>query len=61
MAMAMDKSSSPIEAILTESASIRPETFERVANREEGAPSEGNLTDRIRKLQNGASRVSTAS
>jgi chromosome segregation ATPase len=61
MAMAMDKSGSPIEAILTESASIRPEGFERIANGEGAAPPEGNLTDRIRKLQNGASRVSTAS
>jgi chromosome segregation ATPase len=61
MAMAMDKSGSQIEAILTESASIRPDAFERGANGDESAPPEGNLTDRIRKLQNGASRVSTAS
>jgi hypothetical protein len=27
---------------------------------ESAAPPEGNLTDRIRKLQNGASRLSTA-
>ena len=61
MAMAMDKSGSPIEALLTESASIRPDAFETGPNGEQSAPPEGNLTERIRKLQNGASRVSTAS
>jgi len=60
MALAMDKSG-PIEAILTESASIRPEAFERRPDGAAAAPSSGNLTERIRKLQNGASRVPTTS
>ena len=59
MALAMDKSGSPIAAIMAETASMRPESF--AAGREAGAAPEGNLTDRIRKLQNGASRVSSPS
>jgi len=61
MALAMDKSGSPIATIMAEAASMRPETFERAANGEGGTTPEGNLTDRIRKLQNGASRVSSPS
>jgi chromosome segregation ATPase len=61
MALTMDKSGAPIAAIMAESAGARPEAFERAANGEGGAPPEGNLADRIRKLQNGASRVSSPS
>jgi chromosome segregation ATPase len=60
MALAMDKSGS-IEAILTETASIRPEAFEARPDGDDEAPASGNLTERIRKLQNGASRISTNS
>jgi chromosome segregation ATPase len=61
MAMARDKTGSPIAAILTEPASIRPEGLERVANLDDRAPRGATLTDRIRTLQKAASRVSTAS
>ena len=44
---------------MAETANIRPETF--AANREGGAAPDANLTDRIRKLQNGASRVTSPS
>jgi chromosome segregation ATPase len=62
MVMTMDKAG-PIEAILAASASIRPEAYQRGPSPDadaEPAP-EGNLTDRIRKLQNGASRASPTS
>jgi chromosome segregation ATPase len=59
MAMAMDKPGSPMQAILAEAASMRPDPFDRIPAGEQ--PPEASLTDRIRKLQNGASRVSTTS
>jgi chromosome segregation ATPase len=59
--MSMDKPGSPIAQILEETASIRPAGFERVTNGDDGRPPEGSLTERIRKLQQATSRVSTAS
>jgi hypothetical protein len=53
MVMTLDKDG-PIEAILTESES--PEPYQRAPDTAGSAP-EGNLTDRIRKLKNGASRA----
>jgi chromosome segregation ATPase len=61
MVLTTDKSAAPIATIMAESAGNRLETFERAANRDVDAPPEGNLTDRIRKLQSGAPRVSNAS
>jgi chromosome segregation ATPase len=49
----------PIEAIDTESASIRPEAFEPGSKGEAGH--RGNLTERIRMLERGISRVTTPS
>jgi chromosome segregation ATPase len=62
MVMTMDKAG-PIEAILAASASIRPEAYQRGPSPDADAEPvpEGNLTDRIRKLQNGASRASPTS
>ncbi len=60
MALAMDKSGT-IDAMLTELAIIRPEAFESRPNGDDDATPTGNLTERIRKLQNGASRATTAS
>lgn len=59
--MSMDKAGSPIAEILKETASVRPASFERVANGNDGRPPESNLADRIRKLQKATSRVFTAS
>jgi hypothetical protein len=50
----------PIEAILTESESIQAEPYQRTPDATDPAPA-GNLTDRIRKLRNGASRAFPAS
>ncbi len=54
MTMTLEKSGSPIAAILADSAN-------GIDGGEVTAPRPGNLTDRIRALQSGASRVSTAS
>jgi len=59
--MSMNEAGSPIAAILTETAGIRPAGFERIANGGDPASSKGNLVERIRKLRNAASRVSSAS
>jgi hypothetical protein len=53
MTMTLEKSGSPIAAILADSANG--------IGGEVTAPRPGNLTDRIRALQPGASRISTAS
>jgi chromosome segregation ATPase len=53
MTMTLEKSGSPIAAILADSANG--------IGGEVTAPRPGNLTDRIRALQSGASRISTAS
>jgi len=58
--MSMREPGSPIAAILKDAESIRPTSFERVANGGDGAPSGGSLTDRLRKLQVAAPRISTA-
>jgi chromosome segregation ATPase len=60
LARVMDKSGA-IETMLTESAAIRPAGIDAGATSDDGSPRAGSLTDRIRKLQNGASRASTAS
>jgi chromosome segregation ATPase len=54
MTMTLEKSGSPIAAILADSAN-------GIGGAEVTAPRPGNLTDRIRALQPGASRISTAS
>jgi chromosome segregation ATPase len=54
MTMTLEKSGSPIAAILADSAN-------GIGGAEVTAPRPGNLTDRIRALQSGASRISTAS
>jgi chromosome segregation ATPase len=54
MTMTLEKSGLPIAAILADSA-------KGIGGAEVTAPLPGNLTDRIRVLQSGASRVSTAS
>ena len=54
MTMTLEKSGSPIAAILADSAN-------GIGGTEVTAPRPGNLTDRIRALQPGASRISTAS
>jgi chromosome segregation ATPase len=54
MTMTLEKSGSPITAILADSAN-------GIGGAEVTAPRPGNLTDRIRALQPGASRISTAS
>jgi chromosome segregation ATPase len=54
MTMTLEKSGSPIAAILADSAN-------GMGGTEVTAPRPGNLTDRIRALQPGASRISTAS
>jgi chromosome segregation ATPase len=54
MTMTLEKSGSPIAAILADSAN-------GIDGGEVTAPRPGNLTDRIRALQSGTSRVSTAS
>jgi chromosome segregation ATPase len=60
LARVMDKSGA-IETMLTESAAIRPGGIDSGGTPDDGAARAGSLTDRIRKLQNGASRASTAS
>jgi chromosome segregation ATPase len=54
MTMTLERSGSPIAAILADSAN-------GIGGAEVTAPRPGNLTDRIRALQSGASRISTAS
>jgi hypothetical protein len=61
MSSATDKAALPVAAIVSESANMRPEGFERIANGEDGASPGANLTDRIRKLQKATPRVSTGS
>jgi chromosome segregation ATPase len=56
--MSMDKADSTIAEILKEAASIRPVASERVVNGNDGLPT-GSLTERIRDLQKGASRIPT--
>src|SRR5215468_1879781 len=58
--MSMDKVGSPIAEILKDAPSARAAGLERVAGRDD-APPRSSLVDRIRKLQNAKSRVSTAS
>ena len=60
LARVMDKSGA-IETMLTESAAIRPAGVDASGTADDGSARAGSLTDRIRKLQNGASRASTAS
>ena len=62
LARVMDKSGA-IETMLTELASavIRPAGVDASGTADDGSARAGSLTDRIRKLQNGASRASTAS
>ncbi len=60
LARVMDKSGA-IETMLTKSAAIRPGGIDGSGTSDDGAARAGSLTDRIRKLQNGASRASTAS
>ena len=55
MVMTLDKEG-PIQAILTESESIQAEPYQHTPDATDPGP-EGNLTDRIRKLKNGASRA----
>ena len=59
--MSMNEAGSPIAAILKDTAGIRQAGFERVTNGGDPAAPGGNLVERIRKLQNGPSRVSSAS
>jgi chromosome segregation ATPase len=60
MALTMDKSGT-IESIVAQSGSTRSDGFEPGADHGDRGRPEGNLTERIRRLQNGASRVNTAS
>jgi chromosome segregation ATPase len=60
LARVMDKSGA-IETMLTESAAIRPPSVDSSGASDDSTARAGNLTDRIRRLQNGASRASTAS
>ena len=59
--MSMNEAGSPIAAIPRDTAGIRQTGFERVANGGDAGPSGGTLEERIRKLQNATSRVSSAS
>jgi chromosome segregation ATPase len=58
--MSMNEAGSPIAAILTDTAGLRPAGFER-ANGGDAVSSGGNLVERIRKLRNALPRVSSAS
>jgi chromosome segregation ATPase len=59
--MSMNEAGSPIAAILTDPAGPRQAGFERANGGDAGSSSGGNLVERIRKLQNAAPRVSSAS
>ena len=59
--MSMNEAGSPIAAILNDTAGIRQAGFERIANGGDAASPRGNLVERIRKLQDAASRVFSAS
>jgi chromosome segregation ATPase len=58
--MSMNEAGSPIAAILTDTAGLRPAGFERVNGGDAVSPG-GNLVERIRKLQKATPRVSSAS
>jgi chromosome segregation ATPase len=59
--LSINEAGSPIAAILKDTAGIRQTGFDRVANGGDAVAPGANLVDRIRKLQNAASRVSPAS
>jgi chromosome segregation ATPase len=59
--MSMNEAGSPVAAILKDATGIRQAGFERAANGGDAGLPGGNLVERIRKLQNATSRVSSAS
>lgn len=58
--ISMNESGLPITTIIKDAASICPSSVDRVANGNDGSLRGGNLLDRIHKLQNTSSPVSTA-
>lgn len=59
--LSMNEVGSPIGTMVKDAAGIRQPGLERVANGGDAASPGSNLLERIRKLQNAASRVSSAS
>jgi chromosome segregation ATPase len=56
MSVATEKTGSPVAAVPADAGSVRPDGYERGAKGSDGIT--GNLADRLRKLQQGAARVS---